>query len=1190
MKTNSPHQYHSGIQVIGECNVARLEDIKNGSQVEGLQPGQSVEIVSVDWIGDQAVNVVFRNRDGKVSEATLYRDDEHRLGLVAAGRPWSFDADAELLRLVTEANRIKLAHYFDPYLAIHTSLVDPLPHQISAVYGEMLPRQPLRFLLADDPGAGKTIMAGLLIKELVARSDLDRCLVVAPGSLVEQWQDELGEKFNLEFDLLTRDMIEGSRSGNPFNDRNRLIVRLDVISRNEELQDKLMRSQEWDLIICDEAHRMSATYFGGEVKYTKRYQVGQRLGQICRHLLLMSATPHNGKEEDFQLFMALLDGDRFEGRFRDGVHYADTADMMRRLTKEELLRFDGRPLFPERRAYTVKYQLSPNEAALYTAVTEYVRTEMNRVQRFTETDGKKRNNVGFALQILQRRLASSPAAIYQSLKRRRERLENELGEAQLAAKGRKAAFAPSDVSDELLGNIEELGQEEVDELEDVVLTGATTAETVEQLALEVETLRKLEQMALGVVRSGQDAKWSQLNRILDDKLMTDADGNRRKLIIFTEPKDTLFYLLDKVRARIGNPNAVDVIHGGVTREERRKVIERFMQDRDLLVLIANDAAGEGVNLQRGHLMVNYDLPWNPNKIEQRFGRIHRIGQTEVCHLWNLVAADTREGEVYGRLLEKLEAAREALGGRVYDVLGELFEGTALKDLLIQAIQYGEQEDVRARLFRQVDGAVDQQHLVDLLKRRALTNDSMPEAKVQELRLEMERAEAQRLQPHHVQSFFVDAFQRLGGRMKRREEGRWEITHVPVRIRDRDRQIGTAAPLQKQYERICFEKTRIHQQPVAEFVCPGHPLLEAVISLIREDYDHLMKQGAILIDETDPGTDITAIFLLEHSVEDGRTTSTGKPHVISQKLQFASVGKDGKAVNAGIAPHLNLRPAKPEEIALVQDALDADWLTTNLEKTAVRFATVELAQNHVGEVKARRLPEIDKVEQEVRTRLKKEINYWDSRAFELKEEEKAGKKTRLNWQNAQRRAEDLAERLKRRLEQLEKERFITSQPPRVRGGMVVIPKGLLDLKSAPAERAPSSMGFCQDAMARKEIEIAAMDAVMAAERALGNAPADVSEQKIGYDIVSFNPTTQHLRFIEVKGRADGADTVMITRQEVITSLHEPDKYILAIVEIDAGFAREPRYVRGALSLHEPAFEHTAIQFNLKTLLERAEVPQ
>ncbi|MFC6496584.1 helicase-related protein, partial [Gemmobacter lanyuensis] len=391
--------------------------------------------------------------------------------------------------------------------------------------------------------------------------------------------------------------------------------------------------------------------------------------------------------------------------------------------------------------------MSPEEAALYAAVTEYVRNEMNRVQRFAAEDGKKRNNVGFALQILQRRLASSPAAIYQSLKRRRERLEAELAEARLMVRGKRSGFDVPDVPDDALQNLEELGQDEIDDIEDRISTTATTAETVDQLALEVETLQGLERMALGVLSSGQDTKWSQLNRILDDELMVDSHGNRRKLIIFTEPKDTLYYLHDRVRARLGRADAVEVIHGGVSREDRRKIVERFMQDRDMLVLIANDAAGEGVNLQRGHLMVNYDLPWNPNKIEQRFGRIHRIGQTEVCHLWNLVAADTREGEVYARLLEKLEAAREALGGRVYDVLGELFDGTALKDLLFEAIQYGEQPDVKARLFQAVDGAVDQQHLLDLLARRALTNDTMPAAKVQEIRIDMERAEAQRLQPH-----------------------------------------------------------------------------------------------------------------------------------------------------------------------------------------------------------------------------------------------------------------------------------------------------------------------------------------------------------------------------------------------------------------------------------------------------------
>jgi len=1092
----------------------RLEEINPGSSLSGIIPGKNAEVVAIEWIGEQAINLVYRDAEGVVGQRTLYRDEETSIEVVSKGRRWSFDANGADLRLVTEANRIKLAHYFDPYLAIHTSLVDPLPHQISAVYGEMLPRQPLRFLLADDPGAGKTIMAG----------------------------------------------------------------------RNEELQAKLASSTEWDLIICDEAHRMSATYFGGEVKYTKRYQLGTELGQAGRHFLLMSATPHNGKNEDFQLFMALLDGDRFEGRFRDGVHVADTDDMMRRLTKEELLKFDGRPLFPERRAYTVKYELSDEEAELYGAVTEYVRNEMNRVLRFAESDGKKRNNVGFALQILQRRLASSPAAIYQSLKRRRERLENQLAEARLAARGKKTGAIES-VSEAVLEDIDEYDQARIDELEDLISTGATAADTVEQLEIEVGTLQALEQLALAVLRSGQDTKWKQLDRVLDNELMIDDDGHRRKLIIFTEPKDTLHYLTDKVRARIGRPEAVEVIHGGVTRDERRKVVERFMQDRDLLVLIANDAAGEGVNLQRGHLMVNYDLPWNPNKIEQRFGRIHRIGQTEVCHLWNLVSADTREGEVYARLLDKLDAAREALGGRVYDVLGELFEGNSLRDLLIDAIQYGEREDVKARLFEAVDGAVDQNHLLDLLQRRALTNDSMPAARVQKLRLDMERAEAQRLQPHHVQSFFIEAFKHLGGQIRAREEGRLELLHVPMAIRERDRQIGTSAPVQKKYERICFDKTQINQQPVAAFVSPGHPLLESVISLIREKHGHLMKQGAVLIDDTDDGTELTALFLLQHSVHDGRQTSAGKAHVISEKLQFASVAADGSVTNAGIAPHLNLRPATSDEIEALESMLSADWLEGDLEKTVVQFAAVEMAQAHLSEVKGRRLPEIDKVEAEVNARLKKEINYWDSRAFELKEEERAGKKTRLSWKNAERRAEDLAERLRRRMKILEEERFISSQPPQVRGGLLIVPRGLL----SRFHGATDANGFSTDPEARRRVELAAMDAVMDAERALGNTPDDVSAQKIGYDIASYDPETDRQRFIEVKGRVSGADSVMLTRQEVITSLHEPERFILALVEVADGVAGLPRYVNGALDSREPPFEQNAIQFNLKRLLERAGEP-
>lgn|GEM_PF-1896548 len=359
--------------------MSRLEDLQPNAAIRGILPDTLVTVVSVQWFGSEALELTYKTATGKVANELLYRHDEPRIALVEQGRPWSFDGDGALFRLVSEAQRIRLAHLFDPVLAVHTSVVEPLPHQITAVYESMLPRQPLRFLLADDPGAGKTIMAGLFIKELIARGDLQRCLIVCPGSLAEQWQDELYRRFHLPFEILTNDKLEAARTGNWFLEANLVIARLDKLARNEDVQQKLQAPDcRWDLVICDEAHKMSATVFGGETKYTKRYRLGQLLSTLTRHFLLMSATPHNGKEEDFQLFMALLDGDRFEGRFRDGVHVADTSDMMRRMVKEGLLKFDGTPLFPQRIAYTVPYKLSEAEAHLYKAVTDYVREEFNR--------------------------------------------------------------------------------------------------------------------------------------------------------------------------------------------------------------------------------------------------------------------------------------------------------------------------------------------------------------------------------------------------------------------------------------------------------------------------------------------------------------------------------------------------------------------------------------------------------------------------------------------------------------------------------------------------------------------------------------------------------------------------------------------------------------------------------------------
>src|SRR3989449_86931 len=700
--------------------MAKLEDLTPGAWVKGVLPDTLVCVIDAKWHGSSVVELTFKDTAGRPGNQLLYRDREATLEVAETGRPGSFEGDGARFRLVSEAHRIRLAHLFDPVLAVHTSLVEPLPHQITAVYDAMLPRQPLRFLLADDPGAGKTIMAGLLIKELIARGDLHRCLVVCPGSLAEQWQDELYRRFHLRFDILTNDKLEAAATGNWFLETNLAIARLDKLSRNEDVQVKLAAPDcRWDLIVCDEAHKMSATFFGGEIKYTKRYKLGQLLSTLTRHFLLMTATPHNGKEEDFQLFMALLDGDRFEGRFRDGVHVADVSDLMRRMVKESLLKFDATPLFPERIAYTVSYKLSDAEAQLYKAVTDYVREEFNRAEALQ--NDKRAGTVGFALTILQRRLASSPEAIYQSLRRRRERLEKRCRELELLQRGaavRVMATAVPTLDEEDVEDLEEAPDHEVETTEEQILDQATAARTIAELKAEIDTLRQLEATALAVRRSSSesDTKWRELAQLLSEiftpKIITSqiaehkapygsgsipppTPSPRQKIIIFTEHRDTLNYLMQRIATLLGRRESIVWIHGGMGREERMKAQESFRYDPDVQVLVATDAAGEGINLQRAHLMVNYDLPWNPNRIEQRFGRIHRIGQTEVCHLWNLVADETREGDVYHTLLEKLDEARKALGGQVFDVLGKLqFEGKPLRELLIEAVRYGAQPDVR----------------------------------------------------------------------------------------------------------------------------------------------------------------------------------------------------------------------------------------------------------------------------------------------------------------------------------------------------------------------------------------------------------------------------------------------------------------------------------------------------------------
>ena len=640
-------------------------------------------------------------------------------------------------------------------------------------------------------------------------------------------------------------------------------------------------------------------------------------------------------------------------------------------------------------------------------------------------------------------------------------------------------------------------------------------------------------------------------------------------------------LQQKIAATVG-ADAVVVIHGGIAREARRAAIAAFNSDPVVRVMIANDAAGEGVNLQRGaHLMVNYDLPWNPNRIEQRFGRIHRIGQTEVCHLWNLCATNTREGEVYRRLLEKLEEARTALGGKVYDVLGELFEGQALRDLLVEAIRYGDRPETKAELFRKVDGAVDVAAIEKLVAERKLTSEGMDPNSVSEIREQMERAQARRLQPHFIGAFFREAFTMLGGRIAERETGRFEITRVPGVLKHRDRLIGRGDPVLDRYARVTFEKTLVIGQPQAELLAPGHPLLDAVVDVVLERFQPLLGQGSVLVDEADEGTEPRLLIYLEHAIRDGRVPKSGEPRAISQRLQFIQLKEDGSAADGGPAPYLDYRPTKPEENAAVAStSLTAPWLAGQVEQRALGYAiaNARAPAPRRGEAAAARRDRQGRARGPGAAEPRDQLL---GRARRPAARGRAGRQGAADQRPERRGHRPAARGPPRKASGGIGARAADQRiAPGAEGRCAGHPEG--PARSADIDGQPGQAAWIlgRPDRARGDRE-AAMEAVMAAEAALGNVPRDVSAEKKGYDIESRDPRSGHLRFIEVKGRhADGRE-VIITKNELLASLNAPDAYVLALVRVEDGFAQEPIYVRRFFK-RELGFAETATVFDFEEL--------
>ena len=1161
-----------------------FDDLTAGRRLAGVVADSEVVVVAAEIHGASSATLTYRTGGGQLGERVVTTDDLNTISEVAQRR-WTFDGDGAAFRLASEARRMKWAHLSDPFAAIDTSNIEPYPHQIEAVYNRFLTQKPLRFLLADDPGAGKTIMAGLLIRELMLRGDVARCLVVAPGSLVEQWQDELWDKFSLDFELMSRGAVEASRTGNPFLEKNLLVARVDQLARAEDLTAKVQVS-DWDLVIVDEAHKMSAHQYGNELKKTKRFLLGEVLRERARHFLLLTATPHNGKNEDFLAFMTLIDPERFAGRLRDG-EVPDVSDVMRRLVKENLTTFDGRRLFPQRHAHSLNFELSEPEDALYQAVTSYVREGMNRAARMQEEGDKRRGiMVGFALAGLQRRLASSPAAIYHSLRRRTERLKKQADELRhLAATGEPIPIMelPKGVR---IGDLEDFdfddyADDELENLEDFVIDAASAAATAEELDIEVAELEVLVKLADNVRNSGVDTKWIELRDLLrSDRFLGEESSG--KLIVFTEHKDTLTYLTDRITAELGRPEAVVTIHGGVKRHDRRTLQDRFRVDPTVRVLVATDAAGEGINLQVANMMVNYDLPWNPNRIEQRFGRIHRIGQKRPCHLWNLVAHKTREGKVFERLFDKIEQQRKVYGDQVYDVLGDQYVNTSLQDLLIRAIR----EDVDPAHQAFMEEVIDQEiggQLEDVLRERALVSGLADPTANDKIRDLMERSRTRRLQPWFVEAFFTEALKESGGRITPREEGRFEITRVPASVRSHaDPRLGA---VHDRYDRVTFNKAHIDRDGAdrADLVSPGTPLLSAVVDKVLADHGHTLQSGALLLDSDDPSTEPRLLVYLDHSVTDGRQIH-GQRQLVSRRFQYVEIDRHGNTLDPGSEPYIGYGPVSDDLRERLFGHLDLDWADQAAELAARDWAIEHMAGPHFEEMNVVTGERVAKTREAVRERLEAEIRFWDQRAEELKAQELAGKKPRVNSGRARSRADELEARMARRRLELDQEADLHNNPPTIVGAALIVPQGLVDqLDGTPP--AP-------DAVADKmETDRRAVAAVLAAERTLGRNPEEQVHNNPGFDILSIDPETGIHYFIEVKGHLPQTTEISVSAQQVQKAKANPDRWRLAVASVPTDPDVEPavRYLLEPFRDTVMHFAQTKVPLNVANLIATASEP-
>ncbi len=1084
-----------------------------------IKPGQILagalfnEPMRVETVRANGANRWVAGLVGTQSErfrnVTLTSDDIAALTVYETAS--TYDGDGKLLRLGLQAYSLGIAYEFDPYFGLSISRVDPLPHQLEAIYDYLLKLARVRFLLADDAGAGKTIMAGLLIRELKLRGLAERILVVCPANLAFQWQRELKEKFDERFLVMKGADIRDQFGVNQWMEQPRVIASLDLAKRIEILPG--LRQARWDLVIVDEAHRMSWT---PPARKTARYALGELLRDSADHILLLTATPHKGDPTNFSLFLQLLDADAYADvkSIRQAMTEQRAPFYLRR-TKEAMVYFPERTaegkwiakkIFTKRIPHTVEFKIDGAEDALYRAVTRFVKQQSAKAA--LQGDDPRARAVGFLMSLYQRRLASSTYALRHSLQNRAKRLEDALKQAQ-----QLAVLAPPELPDP--DELEEMEETERERLEQL-LEAVTLAGSAEQVRDEIAELNQLAEQAQAVEDAGAEAKLSRLKQLLQDEGFFDHPNQR--LLIFTEYRDTLDYLMEKLKQwdfRVG------CIHGGMkpgSREEpnTRLYSEQQFKDGAIQVLVATEAAGEGINLQCCHILFNYDIPWNPNRLEQRMGRIHRYGQHKDCLIFNFVATNTIEGHVLRRLLEKLQEIRNALDDdAVFNVVGEVLPAPHIERVLREyyAGRLGD-ADLEERLLRNVD----ENHF------RAICQNALEGLASKKLNLEMlierrARAQERRVVPETIARFIRESAELVPLPLKPIPAlpHTFDPGRTPPVLRRYENEPNWKLPaLATKYPRLSTDREVAETQNL-EWVTPGHPLFEALRRHAHGQAQESFGKGA-------------CFYSLQHNAPSRidfyrARVVDGLGNVIHERFFAIELTENGEPCLHDPGLLGNFTPtSRPAELPAVASLPEATaWLN---EHALTPF---------IEEVRRERLAEVDRIASHVELSLTELLQKADEeigKAAADIEQGAQGAEGRLAM--AESRHAELLSRRERRRQELQRQRSLTLQAVERITSILVLPH--------PEREAPD----VQHLRANPETEAAAMQTVIAYEKSQGRHVEDVHEKNLGYDLTSLDLTSGELRLIEVKGIGASTGRVLLTPNERRVAEDRRDCYWLYVV--------------------------------------------